>query len=154
MGDELCAGRLSQSVAATVTMRYGRVLQSIFEIRTMLDDCRSHVAGGITTGLHIWEMAVIPYITNNSECWLKISPETISKLEFLRNLFYRVLLNVPTGCPISIMYWDCGGLLMVNRILKHKLVSLHQLAVMDNDSLAKQIFNVQCKLFYSILFYI
>ena len=45
LGDQI-SSTLAESVAATVTKRSGRVLQSIFEIRTVLDDCRSHVTGG------------------------------------------------------------------------------------------------------------
>ena len=50
LGEQISSGGLAESVTATVNKRTGRVLQSIFEIRTMIDDCRSHVTGGIMTG--------------------------------------------------------------------------------------------------------
>ena len=112
LGEIISAGGLADSVTATVAKRSGRVLQSIFEIRTIIDDCRSHVTRGIVTGLDIWEMAVIPHLTNNCETWVKVPAKTVEVLDHLQNLFYRVLLQVPTGCPIPAMYWDCGGLLM------------------------------------------
>ena len=38
LGDQISFGGLGESVAATVTKRTGKVLQSIFEIRTVIDD--------------------------------------------------------------------------------------------------------------------
>ena len=146
LGDQISSGGLAESVAATVTKRTGWVLQSIFEIRTIIDDCRSHVSGSIIMGLEIWEMAVIPYLTNNCDSWVKIPAKTIEALDSLQNLFYRVLLSVPVGCPIPIMYWDCHGLSMKLRVVHKKLLFLHHLATLDDDSLAKQVFNVQSKL--------
>ena len=57
-----------------------------------------------------------------------------------------MLLSVPVGCPIPIMYWDCAGLTMKHRIVQKKLLLLHHIANLDNNSLAKKIFNVQTKL--------
>ena len=146
LGEMINSGGLSDSVTATVAKRTGRVLQAIFEIRTVIDDCRSHVIGGLVTALEIWEMAVIPYVTSNCEMWVKISAKTIQKLDKLQDLSYRVLLQVPTGCPIPVMYWDCGGMLMEYRIVKKKLMFLHHLANLDDSSLAKQVYDVQLKL--------
>ena len=67
-------------------------------------------------------------------------------MDYLQNLFYRVLLSVPVGCPIPIMYWDCAGLSMKLRIVQSKLLFLHHLATLDDDSLAKQVYNVQKRL--------
>ena len=97
LGEQISSGGLAESVTATVNKRTGRVLQSIFEIRTMIDDCRSHVTGGIMTGLEIWEVSVIPFLMNNSDTWINISATTLDKLDSLQNLFYRVLLSVPVG---------------------------------------------------------
>jgi hypothetical protein len=112
----------------------------------VIDDCRSHVTGGIITGLEIWEMAVIPFLTNNCDSWLKVPAKTIEALDELQNLFYRVLLSVPVGCPIPIMYWDCHGLSMTLRIAQKKLLFLHHLSTLEDDSFAKQVYNVQNKL--------
>ena len=51
-----------------------------------------------------------------------------------------------TGCPIPVMYWDCGGLLMEYRIIKKKLMFVHYLANLEDSYLAKQIYDVQLKL--------
>ena len=88
----------------------------------------------------------IPYLMNNSDTWMNISTQTIQALDKLQNLFYRVLLSVPVGCPIPIMYWDCAGLSMTLRIAQKKLLFLHHLSTMEEDSLAKEVLNVQARL--------
>ena len=146
LGEQISSGGLADCVTATISKRNGAVLQSIFEIRAVIDDCRSNVTGGIVAGLEIWEMAVIPYLLNNSECWTPLTENAVKSLDNLQNLFYRVLLGVPTGCPIPAMYWDCGGLTMENRILKKKLTFIHHVANLPETALASQIYQVQKKM--------
>ena len=110
------------------------MLQTIFDIRAVIDDCRSHVTGAIITGLEIWEMAAIPFLLNNCDSWTGIDESTITELDKLQNLFYRVLLQVPVGCPTPMLYWDCGGLLMENSILRTKMLFLHHVATLSPDS--------------------
>ena len=146
LGDQIHCLGLAASVAATIDKRGGKVLKSIFEIRAIIDDCRSHVAGGISSGLDIWEMAVIPFLTSNCDTWYSISDKSLQELDKLQNKFYRMLLNVPNGCPTPALYWDLGGLLMKNRILKKKLLLLHHIANLEKSSFAFQIFEVQKRL--------
>jgi hypothetical protein len=141
LGDQISAGGLAASAAATIAKRKGRVVQSIFEIKTVIDDCRSHMTGGIVTGLEIWEMAVLPYLLNNCDTWTELPDSAVQELGSLQNLFYWVLLQVPTGCPIPMLYWDCGGMSMSNRIMKKKLILLHHIATLSPDSLAYQVYS-------------
>ena len=146
LGDQISGLGSDASVSGTIAKRKGKVIQTIFEIRAIIDDCRSHVIGAIQTGLEIWEMAVLPYLTNNSATWYGMSDNTLDELDSLQKLFYRVLLQVPTGCPIPMLYWDCGGLLMSNIIIMKKLILLHHIATLSPNSYAHQIYLVQKKL--------
>ena len=146
LGDQICSGGLAASVAATVDNRGGKVWRAIHEIRTVVDDCRSNVTGGLTAGLDIWEVAVLPYLMNNCESWIAVSDSTIEVLDNLQNHFYRTLLEVPLGTPIPALLWECGGMLMKNRIMKKKLMFLHHLATLEKTSLAYQVYEVQCRL--------
>ena len=75
------------------------------------------------------------------------SNSIMHELDSLQNLFYRVLLQVPMGCPIPMMYWDCAGLSMKNRILQKKLMFLlHHVANLDKESIANQIYCTQKRL--------
>ena len=67
LGDQISCEGLAASVAATIKNRAGKVTKATNDIRAVIDDCRSNVAGGITTGLMIWELAVIPYLLNKGD---------------------------------------------------------------------------------------
>ena len=54
----------------------------------MVDDCRSSMTGGLMTGLEIWRLAVLPYLLNNSECWVEIDKKSILTLSGLQTIFF------------------------------------------------------------------
>ena len=62
LGDWISEKGLSESVACTVKKRKGFAIASIHEIRSVIDDCRSNLCGGIQVGLDIWEIGVIPML--------------------------------------------------------------------------------------------
>ena len=57
-----------------------------------------------------------------------------------------MLFSVGSGCPIPILYWDTGGLPMNLRILKKKLMFLHHVKTLPDNSLAKEVVEAQEKL--------
>ena len=70
LGDQLSGLGLAESADATVKKRKGLVIMSIFEIRTVLEDCRSQVSGGLSAGIDIGEMAVIPMLLTPGKMYL------------------------------------------------------------------------------------
>jgi hypothetical protein len=146
LGDWLTCHGLSDSVTITVKKRKGLVSLSIYEIRSVIEDCRSQVCGGLSAGLDIWELAVLPKLLYNSDCWMDISTDTLKELEDIQLTFYRCLLAVGSGCPLPSLYWETGGTLMKNRILQKKLLFLHHVATLSNDTLAREVYEVQAKL--------
>ena len=142
LGDQV-AGSLSESVALTIDKRRGLAEHSGYEIRTIIDDCRSEVTGGLTTGLLLWEMSVIPMLMNNAECWLQMNDSTLKLLNSIQNNFLKCLMAVGQGCPTPSLYWSTGTLLMVNRILQKKCLFVHHLATLPPDSLAREVFELQ-----------
>ena len=77
---------------------------------------------------------------------MDISANTMQELEELQIKFYRCLLAVGSGCPIPSLYWETGGMLIKNRILKSKLLLLHHIATLAEDTLAREILEVQMEL--------
>ena len=146
LGDWLSCHGLSDSVNITVKKRKGLVTLSIYEIRAVIEDCRSQVCGGLSAGLDIWELAVLPKLLYNSDCWLDISPVTMKELEDIQLTFYRCLLAVGSGCPLPSLYWETGGTLMKYRILQKKLTFIHHIATLPSTTLAREVFDVQDKL--------
>ena len=86
------------------------------------------------------------YLLNNYDTWTGLTYTAIDELDTLQNLFYRVILQVPTGCPTPMLYWDLGGTLMSNRIWKSKLLLLHHIATLEISSLAYQVYSAQDRL--------
>ena len=146
LGDQLSGLGLADSVAATVSKRKGLVIRSIFEIRTVIEDCRSQVSGGLAAGLDIWEMAVLPMLLNNADCWQEVSKKTIEELDKLHIMFLRCLFAVGSGCPKPSLFWETGSIRMKFMILQRKLLFLHHVATLPDTALAKQIYTVQTQL--------
>ena len=148
LGDWLSGDGLSQSVATTVKKRKGLALASIYEIRAVVEDCRSNAIGGLKTGIDLWEAAVLPMLLYNAETWMSISKSTLDELEDVQKRFYRCLMCVglESGCPIPSLYLETGGILMSNRILLRKLLFLHHLATLPETSLAREVYDLQNQL--------
>ena len=127
----------------TIKKRKGLTYLAIYDIRAVIEDCRSMVCGGIKAGIDIWEAAVLPKLLFNSSCWLDISTPTMQELESLQLDFYRCLLALGSGCPIPSLYWETGGFMMKYRILQAKLLLLHHIATLPGDSLAREMYEVQ-----------
>ena len=79
--------------------------------------CREDVVGGIIAGLEIWEVAVIPYLMNNSDTWAYMPKQALDVLDSLQNQFLRSLLATPRGNPTPALLWETGTPTMENRIL-------------------------------------
>ena len=93
LGDEL-GSSVSDSITFTINKRVGLAKKSIFEIKNIVEDCRSQVAGGIKTGLLLWESCTIPFLLFNCSTWLKIKQSDIETLSKIQNLFLTTLLQV------------------------------------------------------------
>ena len=97
------------------------------------------------SGLLIWNMAVVPYLLNNSEVWVDLDKECMEELDKLQTLFLSVLMAVPVSCPRPALSWDTGPLSMKNRIIQRKLNLVVHLRNLSDGSLAKQVFLEQRK---------
>ena len=62
LGDYICESGLTGSVQYTVNKRKKTVGRAIFEIRSVVNDCRNHILGGLVSGLELWESAVVPML--------------------------------------------------------------------------------------------
>ena len=51
-----------------------------------MDDCRSVLYGNLQCGLDIWEMAVMPMLMFNSECWIGIREKDVDELEAIQKV--------------------------------------------------------------------
>ena len=135
---------LAESVSATVSKRIGRAKQCVFEIKTIVEDCRSKATGGLMTGIRICEGSVIPFLLYNSSTWMEMRKKDLQRLTDLQNFFFSTLFNVQNS-PICSFYWDTTMLSMKNRILKNKLLFFFHLKSLPRDSMAARVLDQQEK---------
>ena len=143
LGDILSDQGLEKSVEATINSRFGKIQTAIFELKVVLEDLRMQVIGGLKCGMDIWELALIPSLTNNSGTWTHMSTQSVEKLDKLQNLFLQTLFAVGQSCPRPTLCWDTATVTMQTRVEKSKLLLLHHIKNLDNSSLAKQVYKEQ-----------
>ena len=99
LGDYIhCLGN-PESVTATVNARHGLATTAISEIKSVLEDCRINVVGGLSAGIDIWELSVLPFLLNNSDVWGNIPKGVLEQLEELQKKFFRYLFATPISTP-------------------------------------------------------
>ena len=143
LGDYLDSGGLAKSVEMTVAKRYGICLNEILELKSVIEDFRMHSLGGIRVGIEIFNLSILPKLLYNADTWFEMNAKTLKRLENLQNILLRCLLSVPNSTPIAGLHWDCGMISMEYRVYQKKIMFIHYLVYLDNESLAKEIFCTQ-----------
>jgi hypothetical protein len=143
LGQQLSEGGLSQSVAATVAAREGRVRGACLEIASIVEDWRSQAVGGMETALLLWEACCVPSILHGAGTWVEITPETERKLNALQNWFVRLMLRVGPGAPTASLCWDTGLMDMGLRIWKEKLMMILSIRSLGVETLARKVYEEQ-----------
>ena len=141
LGDEI-GSSVSESITLTINKRIGLAKKSIFEIKNIVEDCRSKVIGGLKTGLLLWEFCVIPFLLFNCSTWLQMKQSDLDRLSKLQNLFLSTLLQVQKSSVFS-LHWELGVLLVPLRILKEKLILYHHISCLPANSLSLKILQTQ-----------
>ena len=143
LGDMISSLGTSSSVDMTIKDRKGRILTSIYELSSIIDDFRMQVAGGMKSGLKLWMFGLLPSLLANAETWTDISPISIQSLEDIQYLLLQRIFNVPRTTPRAALRWDTATISIEMQIAKRKMLFLHHLINLDESSLAKEIFEVQ-----------
>ena len=143
LGDIISSLGVSDSVDMTIKDRKGRILASIYELGSVIEDFRMQVAGGLQSGLKIWMFGFLPSLLANAETWTDISDMAIKSLEDVQYLLLQRIFQVPSTTPHAALRWDTGTISMEMQIVKRKLLFLHHLISLDDSSLAKEILQVQ-----------
>ena len=146
LGEEL-GPTVSESITLTINKRIGIATKAMYDIKTIIEDIRCKVPGGIRTAVTLWECCVIPFLLNNCSSWMRIRKSDMDRLDKFHNLFLNNILGT-FNCPISLMYWDLCMLTMHHRILKEKLVLFHHISCLPHASLAGQFLDLQQRLHF------
>ena len=133
---------LTKSITLTINKRIGIAKKSIFDIKHIIEDCRSGAIGSISTGILLWESCIASFLFNNASTWLEISSSDLKRLSKIQNLFLNMLLAV-YKCPAVLMYWDLKMLVVPLRILKLKVMLYHHILSLSPRALSSKILHIQ-----------
>ena len=86
LGDSLSM-YLEESVHQTVVKRAAVARQTIYEIRTVIEDPRAGSVGALGLAFDIWEQGILPMILWNSGSWIGISKRSMKVLDRLFRFF-------------------------------------------------------------------
>ena len=142
LGQEV-SGTLSESVQLTVKKRIGLAAHSVFEIRSVIDDVRANVLGGLLLAFMLWKSALLPMLLAGAECWVGVKTRTLSELEKLQLKMLRVCLAVGKGVPKAHLYAQTGTWTIANQVLLLKLKFLHHIATLEVGNLARDLYEAQ-----------
>ena len=106
LGQILSSGGLSESVAATVAAREGKIRGACLEIGQIVNDWRAKTAGGMETALLLWEACCLPSLLNGAGTWTELSKQTEKKLNQIQYWFLRLILQVGPGALLASLLWD------------------------------------------------
>ena len=112
LGDVIHSGGEQPSIDATIGDRKPKVMNSIRESISIIEDTRMNKLGGVQCALDIWEMSIIPSLLNNADTWSALKEDHLSQLENVQLYFLRSLLAVPKSTPKPALYLDSDTMLM------------------------------------------
>ena len=90
-------------------------------------------------------MAISQSLLTNSEVWVEMNDEAVKLLEDIHKLFFQVILQVPSSTPSPSYFWQTGMLELRFEVMKRKLNFVNSIKNLDENSLAKKIFDEQVK---------
>ena len=123
------SGSVADSVAATVAKRITLASKMIYEVRAVVEDCRAQVAGGMLVGFQIWESCIPSMLLYGAQVWSDIPKKTISALNKITLKCLRVSCGIgKNGYCTPFLLFECGELLVENRILMMQLIFIFHLA--------------------------
>ena len=143
LGQIISSRGLEDSVAQTVESREPKIRGAGLEAAALVNDWRSQVAGGMDTAALLWEACCVPSLLHGAGTWMEMSKKTEKQLNSLQYWFLRLILQVGPGTPNAALLWDSGCLDMGLRVWMEKIWLVLHLRQLDDESLAKQVYNEQ-----------
>jgi hypothetical protein len=116
---------------------------AIYELAAVCADYRMQVVGGMIGAINIWNVCIVSSLLSNCSVWTEISKKSIKQLDDLQNLFVRTLLHLPSSTPLPGLRGITGLLGMKWRVWQEKLCLVQSIRRLDDDTLAKQVFDQQ-----------
>ena len=143
LGEMISSYGVSDSVKTTIDDRKGRIIASVFELSSIIEDFRMQTAGGLVSGLNIWLFGLLPSLMTNAEMWIQMPSDSLQSIEDIQHLLLRKLFSVPRTTPHVALRWDAGLISLEMQIAKQKLLFIYHLIKLEENSLANEMLRVQ-----------
>ena len=82
----------------------------------------------------------MPSLLHGAGTWVEITPETVKRLNATQQWYWRLILQVGPGAPLSSLSWDVAGLDMGVRVMEHKVLLVLHFRYLDEESLAHRVY--------------
>ena len=143
LGQYISSKGLADSVSEMVAAREGKIRGACLEVAQIVNDWRSHTAGGMVTASLLWEVCCVPSLLHGAGTWVEISPETELRLNKIQQWFWRLVLQVGPGAPLASLAWDTACLDMKLRVYIEKLMLILHLRSLGEGALAHFMYQEQ-----------
>ena len=143
LGQILSSGGLSESVAATVQDREGKIRGACLEIGQIINDWRSQAVGGMDTALLLWEVCCIPSLLHGAGTWTDITEATEKKLNSIQNWYFRLIYQIGPGASLPSLLWDTITLDMKIRVWIEKILLVLSIHNLEEDTIASLVYREQ-----------
>ena len=88
-------------------------------------------------------MCALPSLLSSCSTWMVVKPEAVEIAEQLQLNFLRLLFKVPKSCPRAALRSESGLLSIKYQIVIAKFSLVFHIRNMEDETLAKQIYNQQ-----------
>ena len=89
LGDILSSEGLRASTEASIRDRVGKVKGSIYELRSLIEDFRMQVVGGMRAAIDLFESCTVSSLLTNSGTWTEITDREFKLLDNMQDMFCR-----------------------------------------------------------------
>ena len=79
LGDILSSQGLHASTEASIRLRAAKIKGSIYELRSLVEDFRMQMVGGMTAALDLYESCIVLSLLSNSGTWTDIGDKEIER---------------------------------------------------------------------------
>jgi hypothetical protein len=122
LGDVLAEGSsLAASTEATAMRNMARCRGALYEVRSIMEDFRIQAIGGMAGAWDLWEAGICSSLLANCSTWVKISTDTIKKLNQFQNQYLRLIYSCPPSTPLPALRSQAGMLGVEQRIYLEKI---------------------------------
>ena len=108
------------------------------------------ILDGLTLGSHYFSTAMmmrqsmlVQVLLSNSETWLRLTKNDLSKLESVDRMFFRRIFQVPNSTPLSFLYLETGSVPLRFIMKMRRVMYLHHILTRREDALITRTFWAQ-----------